>query len=116
MPAKSKKSAPIRSIAALKAEKRRLSAEIEQSNEQLDDLVTGIPGRILGSTMGMVAGAVVKGFQNHWQNKEEKRTEAPPADTMETEPESFGQTLQSVGEETAYFALAKLVEKLMARQ
>lgn len=114
MPQKLKKTIQVKSLSALKAEKLRLAAEINQSNDNLGELVTGIPGKILGSTIGMIAGSVVQGLQNHWQQRAEQK--AAEAEAPEKEKESFGETLQSVGEETAYFAIAKLVEKLMARQ
>lgn len=109
-----KRNTPIRSLSALKEEKQRIALAIDQSNENLETLVTGIPGKILGNTLGLVAGAVVQGIQNHWQQREEKK--AAEADAGEKEKESFGDTLQAVGEETAQFAIAKLIEKLMARQ
>ncbi len=102
-------------MAALKAEKSRLSAEIEGSNEKIGEIITGIPGRMLGSTLGMVAGAVVQGLQNHWQRREEKKAEEAQQAESPQEPAGFAQTLQSVGEETAYFAIARLVEKLASK-
>jgi hypothetical protein len=115
MPATNKTKDPIHSMATLKAEKLRLRNEIEQSSDNLGELVTGIPGRILGNTMSMVANAVVQGLQNHWKEREEKKSEEAMNAGKENEPASFGQTLQAVGEETAYFAIARLVEKLVSK-
>lgn len=108
--------ASIQSLADLKAEKAKVAEEIKMSGQRLESLVTDIPGRLLGSTLGMVAGAVVKGIQNHWQDREEQKEKEYREPDVDKNPESFGKTLQSVGEETAYFALAKLVEKLLSRE
>jgi hypothetical protein len=115
MPTTFKKTGHIHSLADLKIEKKRLASQVEQSTEKLEVMITSIPGQILGSTLGMVASAVVQGLQNHWQKREDKKTEDNQNCEEEKEPLNFAQTLQSVGEETAYFALAKLVEKLISR-
>jgi hypothetical protein len=102
----------INSLKDLKAAKLLAESDIDEAEKRLEYLFSDLPMQALGSTVGFVAGAVAKGFQNH--SKSEKNPEVLSAEN--DKQMSFGQTLQSVGEETALFALSKLIEKLVGNR
>jgi hypothetical protein len=102
----------INSLKDLKTAKRLALKDIEDAEKRLEYLFSDLPMQALGSTVGFVAGAVAKGFQS--KSKNEIKPEVLDAENEESM--SFGQTLQSVGEETALFAVSKLIEKLVANR
>jgi hypothetical protein len=97
----------IDNIHDLRKAKKLAFLEIELAEDRLEDLFSNLPLQALGSAVGFVAGAVAKGFQGPGHKEPEPTASGPD------EAPDFTQTLKSVGEETAYFALAKLVEKLL---
>jgi hypothetical protein len=101
----------INNLAKLRIEKVNAIQEIEMAKLRLEESFTSLPGKALGSALGMVTGAVATGFKTYYAAQT-----APPAEEETRTPPTFTDTLKSVGEETAYFALAKLVEKLLNQQ
>jgi hypothetical protein len=102
----------INSLKDLKRAKQLAKANIAEAESRLENLFTDLPMKALGNTVGFVAGAVAKGFQGN--SKVEFGKNADDAENPESM--NFGQTLQSVGEETALFAVSKLIEKLVANR
>jgi hypothetical protein len=102
----------INSLKDLRTAKQLALKDIEDAEKRLEYLFSELPMQALGSTVGFVAGAVAKGFQS--KGKDEFKAEVSGSENEE--PVSFGQTLQSVGEETALFAVSKLIEKLVANR
>jgi hypothetical protein len=100
----------INSLKDLKAAKKLAHTDIDDAEKRLENLFSDLPLQVLGNTVGFVAGAVAKGFQS----KNERQSEILSSENHENM--SFGQTLQSVGQETAFFALSKLIEKLVANR
>ncbi len=107
------KPANIENLADLKLAKKAVREEIQHSMRNLDGTITDLPMRLLGGTVSMVAGAVATGIHKHMQKKENE--EAAAYASAQAEPENFGQTLKNVGQETAWFAVSRLVEKLLTK-
>ncbi len=99
----------INNLQQLRVAKEIAEKDIESARNRLEARFTNLPGRLLGGALGMVAGAVAQGFRGAGQT-------AQQTENMPQEPVTFTDTLKSVGEETAYFALAKLVEKLLTQR
>ncbi|MCU0387729.1 MAG: hypothetical protein MUE71_03880 [Chitinophagaceae bacterium] len=99
----------IKNLKQLAQEKLLAEENILDAEYRLESAFAGLPGRALGGVVSMAAGAVVKGIQDHFEKKE-------PAEDDIPEPVPLSETLKSVGTETAMFALAKLVEKLLERR
>lgn len=101
---------PINSLAALQAAKVEAIREIEEARIRLEDCFTSIPGKAFGGVLSMVSGAVANGVQHYYQQQAAPVTEEEPAS-----PPSFTDNLKAVGQETAMFALSRMVEKLLAK-
>ena len=102
----------INNLRDLNQAKKEAVQEIHFAEQRLEYLLSDLPLQALGNAVGFVAGAVAKGFKGAASPESEKTYE-----TGETaEAPSIKETLKSVGEETAYFALAKLVEKLLTQR
>jgi hypothetical protein len=104
----------IENLADLKKAKKAIRDYIDLSLKKLDGTISDIPMRLLGGTVSMVAGAFATGIHKHLQKKD-NAAEAAAYASAQSAPETFGQTLKNVGEETAWFAFTKLVEKLLTK-
>ena len=101
----------INNITKLQREIQKAHVEIGVAEKRLEHAFSSLPGRALGGAVSLVAGGIVKGIVEHFDHNEKTSVSEPAA-----EPATFGDTLKSVGSETAMFALSRLVEKLLAQR
>lgn len=101
----------INNLKDIKSAKLSALADIEVAENRLETLFSDLPMKALGNTVGFVAAAVAKGFQG-----KDISDNAEGYGQSISEPMSFSKTLQAVGQETALYGIAKLIEKLVANR